>query len=44
MEYLLNNKSREEIINGTILIVDKPYSWSSFDVVKKNSKYYNAKL
>ena len=35
MEYLLNNKSREEIINGTILIVDKPYSWSSFDVVKK---------
>ena len=35
MEYLLNNKSREDIINGTILIVDKPYSWSSFDVVKK---------
>ena len=35
MEYLLNNKSREEIINGTILLVDKPYSWSSFDVVKK---------
>ena len=35
MEYLLNNKSREEIINGAILLVDKPYSWSSFDVVKK---------
>ena len=35
MEYLLNKKSKEEIINGTILIIDKPYEWSSFDVVKK---------
>ena len=35
MEYLLNKISREEIINGTILIIDKPYKWSSFDVVKK---------
>ena len=35
MEYLLDNKSIEEILNGAILIVDKPQNWSSFDVVKK---------
>lgn len=35
MDYLFKKKSEEEIINGTLLIIDKPYNWSSFDVVKK---------
>ncbi len=35
MDYLFKKNSEEEIINGTLLIIDKPYNWSSFDVVKK---------
>jgi tRNA pseudouridine55 synthase len=35
MDYLFKKISEEEIINGTLLIIDKPYNWSSFDVVKK---------
>ena len=35
MDYLFKKNFEEEIINGTLLIIDKPYNWSSFDVVKK---------
>ena len=35
MDYLFKKNFEEEIINGTLLIIDKPYNWSSFDVIKK---------
>ena len=33
----------EEIRSGAVLLFDKPFNWSSFDVVNKVKRWTNAK-
>ena len=32
------NYKLENILDGEVILINKPYRWSSFDVVKKNKK------
>ncbi len=35
MEDLFKNYNKDDVTNGLLLLIDKPYNWSSFDVVNK---------
>ena len=35
MFFLEKNYNLENILEGEVILINKPYKWSSFDVVKK---------
>jgi len=39
-----NNPTKEEITAGAVILVDKPYQWTSFDAINKIRRHINSKI